>query len=216
MNCEVQHLEKNMRYRFLIINGEYYIMDMKRSFWKIIFPFLFWLTPSPVYKVDEHHIVEQLKGETIEKAESSPVSLGGFAYAIGILLAPLMGYFIIPSSQLTNIILLILTLITVSLLYFSISRKHKKKLESVIKIETLPRNLLWIVPSSAKLVFKLVAAYTSLLVFVIWSFSLYIHSGNIMVLILTSGLFYLLLLSSRVTVEEGNTTVRFKDYEKVI
>ncbi|BAC13279.1 hypothetical conserved protein [Oceanobacillus iheyensis HTE831] len=67
MDCEIQHLDKNMRYRILIINGEQYILDMERSVWKIIFPILFWLIPSPVFKVEDQDIVEQLKTAKKEK-----------------------------------------------------------------------------------------------------------------------------------------------------
>ncbi|WP_040981887.1 DUF443 family protein [Oceanobacillus jeddahense] len=217
MNCEVQRLAKNIRYRILIINGEQYILDMERSFWKIIFPLLFWLAPSPVFKVEDHAIVEQLKTEKKEKAESSLViSLGGGGYAIGILLTPLMDYFEIPSSPMVNIMLLIPVLITIALLYFSISYKRKKKLENVIKLERLPQYVLWIRLSSMKLIFKFLAAYIFLLGFVLLSFLLYIQTGNVMVLITTSGLLFLLLLASRVTVDEGHTSVRFKGYKKVV
>ncbi|MFD1389186.1 DUF443 family protein [Oceanobacillus oncorhynchi subsp. oncorhynchi] len=215
MNCEIQRLAKNIRYRILIINGEQYILDMERSFWKIIFPFLFWLVPSQIFKVEDKAIVEQLKTAKKEKAESSLIiSLGGGAYALGILLTPLMGYFEIPSSPMVNIMLLIPVLITVALLYFSISYKRKKKLENVIKLERLPQYVLWIRPSSIKLVFKFLVAYIFLLGFVLLSFLLYIQTGNVMVIIITSGLLFLLLLASRVTVDEGYTTIKFKDYKK--
>lgn len=133
MNCEVQHLAKNIRYRIIIINGEYYILDMERSFWKIIFPFLFFLIPSPIFKVEDQDIVERLKTKKKEKMGSSlAISLGGIAYAIGILLAPLTSYFDISSSPLVNVILLTPVLLIVGFLYFSISRNHKKELENVI------------------------------------------------------------------------------------
>ncbi|WP_077596338.1 DUF443 family protein [Oceanobacillus kimchii] len=217
MNCEVQHLDKNMRYRILIINGEHYILDMERSFWKIIFPFLFWMLPSTVFKVDDPDIVKQLKTEVKEKSAGSlAVSLGGIAYAIGILLAPLMGYFNIISTSLVNIIVLIFVLFMVAFLYFSINRKRKEKLENVIKLETLSKHVLWVLPSSIKHVFKFLVAYIFLLVFELLGFLAYIQTGNVMVLIIASGLLFILLPINRVTVEEGYTTVRFKDYGKAV
>ncbi|MGY0691195.1 DUF443 family protein [Virgibacillus sp. FSP13] len=127
MNCEVQHLAKNIRYRILIINGEPYILDMERSFWKIVFPFFFWMFPSPVFKTEDKAIVEQLKVPEVEKMGSSFLTfLAGFAYLIGILLVPLMDYFEIPTSLLVNIILLFLALILVALLYFSLSIGAKR------------------------------------------------------------------------------------------
>ncbi|MFD1335884.1 DUF443 family protein [Oceanobacillus iheyensis] len=217
MDCEIQHLDKNMRYRILIINGEQYILDMERSVWKIIFPILFWLIPSPVFKVEDQDIVEQLKTAKKEKKESSwIISLGGFGYAIGILLTPLMDYFNFPISLFINIILLILVLGLTAFLYFSISYQRKKKLYNVVELEGLPRNQLRIQPSSAKHVFKFIAAYTFLIGFIILGFGTYIDTGNIAILMISSGFFFLLLLANRPTVEEGHTTVKFKEYEKAV
>ena len=86
MNCEVQHLEKNIRYRILIIDGEEYILDMERSFWKIVFPFFNWLLPSTAFKVEDTSIVEQLKEPNKEKVRGGWVtSLAGIGYFLGIL-----------------------------------------------------------------------------------------------------------------------------------
>lgn len=217
MNCEVQHIDKNIRYRILIINGEHYILDMERSFLSTIFPFLFWMFPSTVFKVEDLNIVEQLKEPKREKVDSSWLTfLGGLAYVLGILLTPLMDYFNIPSSILVNTIMLVFVLILVALLYLSISSNRKRKLNNIVKLEELQKNLLRIRPSSIKQIFKVLVVYTWFLGLSLLGFVAYIQTGNIMVLIIGSGLFFILLLVSRITVEEGHTTVRFKDYEKVI
>jgi len=188
------------------------------QFFEIIFPFFFWIFPSPVFKVEDRAIVEQLKVGKAEKMGFPLLTfLAGFAYALGILLTPLMDYFEVQSSALVNTILLILALILVGLLYYSISHRRKKKLESVVQLETLPKRVLWIRSSSSKQLFKLLAAYIWLLGFVgFFGFAAYIQTGNIMVLIIASGLLFVLLLSSRITVEEGHTTVRFKGHKKVV
>src|SRR5699024_9940498 len=145
MNCEVQHLEDNIRYRILIIDGEQYILDMERSFWKTIFPFFVWMLPSAVFKVEDSSIVEQLKQPNKEKVGGSWVmSLAGIGYFLGILLAPLMGYFEIPMSPLVNIMLLVLVLILVAIFYMSMSYRRKKKLENVIHLEGLSKRQVWI------------------------------------------------------------------------
>lgn len=59
MNCEVQHLAENIRYRILIIYGEQYILDMERFFWEIIFPFLFCTLPSPIFKVENQRVLRK-------------------------------------------------------------------------------------------------------------------------------------------------------------
>lgn len=211
MNCEVQHLYKNIRYRILIINGEQYILDMEQSFWKVIFPFFFWVFPTPVYKVEDQTIVEQLKEPKREKVgRLIVVSLGGIAYVIGILLAPLMDYFEVPMSPLVNTILLIIALILVVLLNLSISYNRKKKLYNVVELAELQQDKLRVCPNSIKHVFKLSAVYIFLLGIVVLFFIGYIETQNIMLLIFTSVLWFLLLVAIRVTVEEGHTTVKFK------
>src|SRR5699024_9539162 len=125
MNCEVQHLEKNIRYRILIINGEQYILDMERSFWKTIFPFFNWILPSTAFKVEDSSIVERLKEPNKVKVGGSWVSLAGIGYFLGVLLAPLMGYFDVPMSPLVNAAILVLALFLVVILYMSMSHRRK-------------------------------------------------------------------------------------------
>ncbi|MEC5425187.1 DUF443 family protein [Virgibacillus sp. C22-A2] len=217
MNCEVQRLENNMRYRILTINGEQYILDMERSFWKIIFPFFVWMFPSTVFRVEDSSIVKRLKEPNKEKVGGSWVaSLAGIGYFIGILLAPLMGYFEIPLSPLVNAILIVLALILVAIFYLAMSHRRKKKLENVIHLEKLSRRELWIRPNSKKQVFKLLAAYIWIVVLIGFSFLGYIETGNIIVLLAASSFTFVYLLSSRVTVQEGQTTVKFKDIKHAV
>src|SRR5699024_943096 len=88
MKSEVQHLANNERYRILMIDGEAYIMDIESSFWKIIFPFLFWLLPNHVFKVEDQTVIELLKTERMKKAGASYLTfVTGISYAGGMLLA---------------------------------------------------------------------------------------------------------------------------------
>lgn len=210
MDCEIQHVENNIRYRVLNINGERYILDMERSFWKILFPFFYWVFPHSVFKIEDLDIVKQLKTSKREKSSSSRIVLfTGVAYVLGILLTPLMDYFEIFTSPLVNVLLLILSLILVVLFYLSISHNRKKNLESVVKLEILPKRVLKIKPKSKKQVFTLTVAYIWLLGIDGFIFAGFVVSRNIMLLIIASGLFFLLLLLGRITVEEGYTSVEF-------
>ncbi|MEC5425184.1 DUF443 family protein [Virgibacillus sp. C22-A2] len=212
MNCEVQRLKDNIRYRILIINGEQYILDMERSFWKIVFPFLFWVLPSTVFKVDDPAIVEQLKEPKREKTGSSVlISLAGIAYLIGILLAPLMEYFNISMTPVASTMLLVLLLILVAVLYLSISHKRKKELYDVVELETLQKDKLWIRPKSIKHIFKVLVVYIWFLGFVLLGSVAYLQTGNIMALIIGTGILFIVSLVSRITVEEGFTTIKFID-----
>lgn len=211
MKCEVQLLGDNIRYRILIINDERYILDMEGSILKIVFPFLNWMLTSTVFKVEDA-IIERLKTSSRKKVEGSWVmSLAGIGYFLGIMLAPLMEYFEVTMTPIINAGIIGIAFILVGSLYMSMSYLRKKKLENVISLGDLQKSELKISPSSKKQVYKLLSA-------LLWSigvnglfFAVYIVSGNIMMLLITSFFFFGHLLTSRITVEEGYTTVRFKD-----
>ncbi|WP_040981882.1 DUF443 family protein [Oceanobacillus jeddahense] len=212
MNCEVQHLAENIRYRILIINGEHYILDMERSFLKIIFPFFFWLLPSPVFKVEDQAVMEKLNVEKKEKVNSGQIIMwGGIAVVLGQFLTPLMDYFEVQSSFFVNSILSIIALILVTLLYLSISHKRKKNLIDIMECNPLQQSIIRIRPKSTKHIFKAIMIYTWALGLVLSGFVMYIDSGNILILIIGSGFYFALLVINRISVEEGYTTVRFID-----
>ena len=211
MKCEfIELLGDNIRYRILIINDERYILDMEGSILKI-FPFLNWMLTSTVFKVEDA-IIERLKTSSRKKVEGSWVmSLAGIGYFLGIMLAPLMEYFEVTMTPIINAGIIGIAFILVGSLYMSMSYLRKKKLENVISLGDLQKSELKISPSSKKQVYKLLSA-------LLWSigvnglfFAVYIVSGNIMMLLITSFFFFGHLLTSRITVEEGYTTVRFKD-----
>ena len=129
---------------------------------------------------------------------------------LGILLTPLMDYFEVQSSPLVNVLLLIVALIFVATLYLSISRVRKKKLIDVIELETLQKHELLIRPKSIKHIFKVSFVFIWFLGLSLFFFLAFIESRNIMVLIIASFMFFIYLLSSRITVEEGRTTIKFK------
>ncbi|GGK05348.1 hypothetical protein GCM10007063_29700 [Lentibacillus kapialis] len=211
MTGEVKHLANNERYRILIIDGETYIMDIERSFWRIIFPFFFWLFPNHVFKVEDQALVEQLQTEKMERTGvSGRASIIGTAYAGGVFLSPLMNYFNIPMSPLVNIALLIPALILVGLLYFTFSHNRKKKLGDVIELESLPMKKLWIRPGSVKQFFNVFLSYVFLLGICVFFFLGYVETRNIMGLIITSGLLLGFLMINRKAVQEGTATVKFK------
>ncbi|MEW9678035.1 DUF443 family protein [Lentibacillus sp. L22] len=211
MTGEIKHLVNNERYRILIIDGETYIMDIESSFWKIIFPFLFWLLPNRVFKVEDQALVEQLQTEEMErKGISGMTAIAGISYAGGISLAPLMDYFNVPMSPLVNILLLLLAVILVGLLYFSANCNQKRKLNDVIVLEALPKNKIWIRPSSIKHFLNVLMSYIFFLGFNIFGILVYLQSRNVMVLIIVSLLLFVFLLINRKTVKEGNATVKVK------
>lgn len=52
MDCRVEFLKANRRYRIFHMNGQPYILDMEKSYWLIFMPILLWLLPQKIYKID--------------------------------------------------------------------------------------------------------------------------------------------------------------------
>ena len=88
MNGKVQGVYKNLRYRILIIEEERYILDMGRSFWKILFPFFYWMLPNTAYKVNDHELIEKIK--TPEVKQKTTAWDGLLAGGVGVVLANLL------------------------------------------------------------------------------------------------------------------------------
>ncbi|MRX72695.1 DUF443 family protein [Bacillus lacus] len=66
MKCEVQ-VTKTLRYRLLKIEGQTYILNMSQFIWNIVFPFLIWILPQTIYKVDGEELNRKLNIPAVSK-----------------------------------------------------------------------------------------------------------------------------------------------------
>lgn len=219
MNCEVHGVYKNLRYRILVIDNQTYILDLGRSFWKILFPFFIWMFPNPVFKVEDQNIVEKIKTPEV-KQQTNTGGLGwlggGAAVVIANLIKPLTDYFDIQSSPSVNSIIVMIAVILMLSFRFYINHLNKMALSQVVKLEQLPSDRLWIRPKPIKHFFLVVGTYLFFLAFTIALFSAFIDFPNVMILFITTLLLFLVLFISTVTVIVGNTTVKFKGKKAVI
>ncbi|CDQ38555.1 hypothetical protein M948_05025 [Virgibacillus sp. CM-4] len=219
MKCEIQRVNKNIRYRILSINNnDYYLVDMGQSLWKILFPFLFWIFPHTVYKIDDEDMLRNIQAPELKQAKTNYFSIlgAGISILLANLLRPLMDYFNIQSSTLVNSIILIVVLIIAFLLRFYISNMNKKNLYKVAKTEQLSTDRLWIRPKSTKYCFQYLFFYLFFLGFTLISFVAFIEYGNVMMLFFATVFLFLLFIGSGMTVIDGNTTVKFKDDKKAV
>lgn len=211
MECEVQAVYRNLRYRILIIDEKTYILDLGLSFWKILFPFFFWALPNPVFKIENQDIVKKLKVPKVEQPTkgSSGVLGASIAVLLATLLRPIMDYFDIHSSPFVNSIIATIVVILMFLLFFYISDKNKKNLYRITKLEKLSKERLWIGPKSVKHFFQVLFYYLFCMGFIVLGFALFIEFGNALVLFFTVLFMLFLLIISIMTVRGGKTTVKF-------
>ncbi|GAE32067.1 DUF443 domain-containing protein [Halalkalibacter hemicellulosilyticus] len=211
MKCEVQKA-MNIRFRILKIEGNTYILDMSQSIWKIVFPFLTWIIPLTIYKVDGEEINKKLQFSTTEpkKNNISILLLAGIGIALGNLLTALTDYFYIQSTMVVNSIIAGIVMGIIIAVRFVLSNRNKKNFYQRVAPNVLSRERIWIRPKSFKHFIQALFGYIFFLVFFIAMFVLFITDGNIM-LIISATIFALALSVIDVLyVVEGHTTVKFK------
>src|SRR5699024_9448033 len=88
MRVLVENVLKNVRYRIFTVDGGHYILEIKPSLRKLLFPFLYWFFPSTVYRVEHAETIKRIKPPENWSMNQSGVaaSAGGFGALIAILL----------------------------------------------------------------------------------------------------------------------------------
>ncbi|MCR1836238.1 DUF443 domain-containing protein [Oceanobacillus caeni] len=128
MNGKVQGVYMNLRYRILTIDEQSYILDMGRPFWKILFPFFYWILPQTAYKVNDHELIEKIKTPEVKQKKSG--GEGVLAGLIGVFLAnllqPLVNFFDVESSPVVNSIIVAIVFFIVVSIYLYINIRLKK------------------------------------------------------------------------------------------
>ncbi|MGY0691191.1 DUF443 family protein [Virgibacillus sp. FSP13] len=216
MNCKVQGVFKNLRYRILTIDGEQYIMDMGSSIWKIIFPFFFWMLPNRVYRVDDPNIVIGLKSPEVNQIKTGHSSVlgAGIGLILTTLLEPLSEYLAIPGTRLINSIILLIIVVFVFALCVSVNNKLKKKLCNVVNLEELSMDKLWIRPRSIKHFSQALVTYLFFLALTLVFFWFAITDPDVITLISTAVGLLFVLFTHVLMATAGYTTVKFKCRKK--
>jgi len=216
MNCKVHGVFKNLRYRILIIDDEQYILDMGHSLWKLLFPFLFWMLPNPVFKVDDLNIVEKLKSSQVKQTKTGHSSVFGGAIGVFIatLLKPLQNYLAIPSTPLVNAVILMVVVVFVFILCTSINNMFKNKLQSLVNLRELSMHKLWVRPRSIKHFFQTVFFYLFSLALTLVFFMMSIEDPDVITLFFTMIVLLFLLFTGFLSITIGYTKVKFKGDKK--
>lgn len=216
LNCKVNGVRKNLRYRILTIDKQTFVLDMGNALWKIIFPLLFWILPNPVYKV-HNDIVEKLKSPEIEqpKIGGASVIAGIFVMMLANLLRPLGNYFNLPSNYIGNTIIVIILVLLVWSFYFYINNRSKKSIYHLINLDRYPKKKIWIRPQSFKHFFFILGSYLFLMGMTTLFLGGFIQLPNTLLLIAGIIAFFLSLLFSLLTVALGDNKVSFKKRKKL-
>lgn len=212
MICKVNGVYKNLRYRILYVNGETYILDLGNRIFNILFPFLIWLVPNPVYRVEEDEIVEKLKTPEVHQVNTGGVGLfgGGIAVLIANLIRPLTDYFNIQSSTIVNSVIVVVAVLLLLSLRIYLNKLNQNNINNVINLEVLSKKQLWIKPESTKYFFFIFSSYLFLLIFTVVGFYSFIKFPNVLILFSIIVFLFLLLFISSITVTVNTTEIKFK------
>lgn len=216
MNCKVHGVYKNLRYRILVIDGQTYILDLGRSFWKIVFPFFIWMFPNHVFKVENQETVEKIKTPEVKQVNTGGQGLigGGIAVLIANLLRPLTDFFDIQSSPFVNTITVLIAVLLIFSLRFYINHLNKRNLYQIVKLERLSTDRLWIRPKPIKHFSLILGMYLLFMVFSVLGFIALIEFPNVLILVFVMLFLFLALFANTIMVIVGNTKVKFKGSKK--
>lgn len=216
MDSDIQNVSKNPRYRILEIKGERFVLDMWGSFWKIVFPFLFWMFPNKIYKLEDPNVVEKLKEHKVAEQHTKigvagTLLSGGIAVFFGNLLTPLLNKFDAQGTKLINLSVIAITITIVFLLFFYITRVCKKRLYKIVNIEQLSCSKIRIRARSLRHFFQVLLYYFLFLTFTVFLFGGFFEIPNVIILLLAAVCLFFVLISSLLTVIGNKTVVNFKE-----
>lgn len=178
MNCKVNLLEKNARYRIIHIAEEYYLIDIEKSIWLLFLPILLWLMPHKVYKINAE-IAEELRAPaSYSKSSKGVVWLGaGGAAVLTPLAQPLLGQTIGLTLFVNLLLLIILTAIVITLRLY-LRKSLRNKLYKTVDIEKLETRVIRLWPRFFTQYTKPVIIILFFSFFMIMSFYLYLITSN--------------------------------------
>ncbi|MBD1221048.1 DUF443 family protein [Virgibacillus halodenitrificans] len=211
VNCEVEFVNKNMRYNLLTINGETYIFDKDRSFWVFFFPFAIWLSSHYVFRIDDKSKIDQLKNPKDSQSKSGVFSVFGVGVSILLanLLRPIMDYFNIQITPLFTYSILLFAFVIIISIRKYLSKLNKKSLCNIIEIENLKMGKIRIRPKSVNHFLKFLFSYLFMLALNILSVALFIEFGNMMMLLFLMIFALVLFIFNIATVVPGRTKIKF-------
>lgn len=189
------------------INGQYYIFDLTEPFWKVLFPFAFWLFPHTGFKITDEKMLEQIQDPdgTQKKTAHFNIIAIGTSLLLARILEGIADFFYIGTSFIVNVFIMFIALSIFFLFYFYISKIHKQNLDNIVNVNQLSKDKLLVRPASIKHCFLFILYYFIFLSGTVLSCWLFIDSGDVLILMLSLLLVFFLSFSSAVAAMPGET-----------
>lgn len=214
MECKIEGVYMNPRYKILNIGQDTYILDIGgSSLWRIIFPLFYWILPVNVYKVNDEKLINKVLAPYVKKKRVGWQGFFGGIVALGLgnLIYPSIEYLNISITPLTSItILLVIFLLIIGLFYYS-NILCGRKLRQHIHLEKHRKEKLWIRPNSKGYCIDILVFYFLMVTFTVFSIGASLQTPNGFLFVGYTVFLFISLAIGIITIKVGDTTVRFKD-----
>ncbi|MCR6105709.1 DUF443 family protein [Salipaludibacillus agaradhaerens] len=209
MTSEIKKVEKNIRYRMVEIGGESYLLDVTGSFWKVLFPFAFWLFPTHLFKVRDTAILEDIIVLRNEKNSNILfLSIIGMALLGARFLDNVRDYFNMNTTFNMNIVILSLLITATLFCWFYMSKKNKEKLFNKVTVDEAATEKVWIRPLAKKFFVIYTFSYLWLFSLMIVVFWIFVNYSNFIHLISSLMTIFVLLIFGTMAAAPGKTYVK--------
>ena len=210
---EVERPNKNIRYKLVKINDEYYVLDQDRPIWLILFPFIYWFKSHLVYQINES-AYKRLKHANEEKGGKWKMILpvAFISPFLGRLLASITERYdyLIP-SVLSIILVVIFIVITLGVRIYVHQACYKKTDKMTGGLEQLPKRKVKIRPKKISNYLVASLGYLLFLCFAFMGMDMTMTYNNpIISIVLITSLFMFLIVNT-IFINIGYAKIRYLD-----
>ena len=208
--CIVERVYKSLRYRIILFKNNYYVLDLDKPYVVLIFPFLFWILHHKVYRIS-NELAEELKvpsdlKQNFDKKKNLvrtvSFSMLGIVQILGVLTDNFgISHLDTNTSRNINIIIAVFSLIICIILRVYFGKLASSKLKS--KFDLKEAETIKITPVSLKSEIGMNLCYIFIIAFDFLLISLYIDTGNILMILEIIFLGYITLIWSQTNVKEN-------------
>ncbi len=212
MKAEVEHVYKNMRYKILRFNEDFYIIDMDRSFWFFLIPFIFWVIPHKAYKIDNKKF-KQIQMPKSEQMSTGSIALlgGGISILFVNLLKPLLSQLNLHITLGIKILILIIIFSLCVYMRIYIQKRLFLKLNKKADIESLNAIKLRITPEKPQHYLIFVIFFLFFWGAVFMASILILTEGNVIILMFTPLFLMIALLWNTQVIRVGGAKIEIID-----
>ncbi|MFS0559468.1 DUF443 family protein [Terribacillus sp. 179-K 1B1 HS] len=214
---EIRRVKGNNRYRILIYNDEYYVIDIGTSILKNIFPFLFWFFGNPGFKIDRDVALQLTIHQKIDLSNSLKYGAisSGIATTFSGFLLPLTDLATIKTSLYLNIIITILLTGILIWTFLFLMNKQKQRLKKNIDFTYLPTLQIRTSRPKFRLIMRTAFVYLFSFAFSVVCLLAFITESNLYILFVGLLLFFMFLLANGAALDHGKYKINIKCISKL-